>query len=62
MENDFPKRRKIDVHMFLSGKIIFDKTGDITKIIQKAKEYKNKKFPKPKEYQIQLSRYSLWDM
>jgi predicted nucleotidyltransferase len=62
MEGDFQKRRKIDVHMYLTGKILFDKTGDVAKLLQEAKKWGKKKFPKAKEFQKQIARYSLWDM
>jgi hypothetical protein len=48
--------------MYTTGKVLFDKTGDVAKIIEIAKKMKNKKFPNAKEYQKQLARYSLWDM
>ncbi len=61
-QDDFKSRRKINIHMFTTGRILFDKDGDVKKIIEKAKEWDKKKFDKSKRIPIELSKYSLWDM
>lgn len=42
-EDDYNSRRKICIHMFVSGKILFDKTGKLTEIIKIAKDWDKKK-------------------
>jgi predicted nucleotidyltransferase len=61
-EDDFKLRRKINIHMFTTGKVLFDKTGDLKKIIKIAKDWDKKKFEKPNKIPIEISKYSLWDM
>jgi predicted nucleotidyltransferase len=62
LKSDYTKRRKMDVNMFLTGKVLFDKNGDLTKIIKEAKKWDKKKFAKPGKISVELSKYALWDM
>lgn len=61
-EDDFKSRRKINIHMFTTGRILFDKNGDLKKIIEIAKDWDKKKFDKPKKIPIEISKYFIWDM
>ena len=38
-ENDHRERDRINVHMFLTGEVLFDKNGDLKTLIEKAKEW-----------------------
>lgn len=62
LEEDYKTRRKINAHMFCTGKVLFDKTGDLKKLIQYSKKYLTKKNIKPNKIQIELSKYHIWDM
>ncbi len=61
-DEDYKQRRKINAHMFATGKILFDKTGELNKLIIDSKEYLNKKYPKQNEIQIESAKYKIWDM
>lgn len=61
-ENDYSKRKKINIHMFLTGRVLFDKNGDIKTIIKKAREWDKKKFVKMGKIPFELTKYSIWDM
>jgi hypothetical protein len=52
----------MNAHMFCTGKILFDKTGELKKLIQDSKKYLTKKFPKRNKIQIELAKYHIWDM
>lgn len=61
-EDDYNQRRKVNVHMFTTGKVLFDKTGDAKELIKKAKEWDKKKYKKIGKIPLEISKYSLWDM
>jgi len=42
-EEDYKSRRRVNAHMFCTGKVLFDKTGELHKIIQDSKKYLIKK-------------------
>ena len=60
-EEDFKKRTKTNAHMFFTGKILFDKTGELKKLVSDAKKYFFKRYPKQNKIEIELSKYRLWD-
>ncbi len=62
LEEDIKSRRKINSHMFTTGKIIFDKNGDLKKLIQYSKKYFTKKNLKQNKTQTELAKYHIWDM
>jgi predicted nucleotidyltransferase len=47
--------------MFITGKVLFDKEGEIAKLKHIAQKIKNKKFPKLSKVPFELKKYSLWD-
>ena len=61
-KEDIKQRRKVNPHMFSTGKILFDKTGEVKELIHDSKKYMLKKYPKLNKIQIELSKYHLWDM
>ncbi len=61
-ESDYKQRRKSNAHMFCSGKILFDKTGELKKLIQDSKKNLVRKFPKQNRISVEISKYGLWDM
>ncbi|NOZ44913.1 MAG: nucleotidyltransferase domain-containing protein [bacterium] len=62
LQKDFQQRLMMDAHMFATGRVVFDKTGELTQIIKDAQDYLGKEYPKPNEDWVELAKYSLWDM
>lgn len=60
-EEDYKTRRIVNAHMFSTGRVLFDKTGDLKQIIKESKKYLTKKYSKQKKFQIELAKYNLWD-
>ena len=44
LESDFKNRRRVNVHMLTTGKVLFDKTGELKELINIANKFKKKKF------------------
>jgi len=61
-KEDHACRRKSNAHMFSTGKVLFDKTGETNRLIRDAKKYLIKKYPKMSKIQAELAKYHLWDM
>lgn len=61
-ENDYKNRRRINAHMFYTGKVLFDKTGELKQLIKDSKKYLVKKYPKQNKIQIELAKYHIWDI
>jgi len=53
---------KYDIHMFLTGKILFDKTGEVKNLIKLAKTYDKRKYKKSNKTRTENIKYYLWDM
>ena len=60
-KEDIQQKRKGNIHMFLTGKVLFDKTGDVEKLIQSARKWDKKKYKKSNEALIEINKYFLWD-
>lgn len=61
-EDDYSSRRKMNLHMFKTGRIIFDKNGDVKKLIETAKKWDKKEYKKLPQVSKEISKYFLWDM
>lgn len=61
-QEDYDAKRKVDVHMYLTGKVLFDKTWDIDKLKKQAIKRKNKKYKPLTQIQVELMKYHIWDM
>lgn len=61
-EKDYKDRDMTNVHMFLTGRVLFDKNGDVRKLVRKAAEYEKRPFKKLDKGGIEISKYSVWDM
>ena len=59
---DFKERRKINSHMFITGRVLFDKTGALKKFIEFAKKDFSKKYSSLSKVSLELSKYYVWDM
>jgi predicted nucleotidyltransferase len=62
MEGDHKDRSKINAHMLCTGKVLLDKTGAVKKLIQDAKKYLEKKYPKSEKIMIEFAKYHLRDL
>ncbi|NQZ84445.1 MAG: nucleotidyltransferase domain-containing protein [Nanoarchaeales archaeon] len=61
LESDYSNNRKIDSHMFSTGKILFDKNGDVKKLVTLSKKYLKKSFKKTTGVMVEINKYHLWD-
>lgn len=62
LEDDLKSRKKVTAHMFSTGKILFDKTGELRELVQYSKEYMKRENIKQNNIQIELAKYQVWDM
>jgi len=62
LEDDEKRRRRIESHMLITGKIMFDRDGEVKKLKDVAKTYLYKSFDKMPESKVELNKYHLWDM
>jgi predicted nucleotidyltransferase len=61
-ERDYLRDRdRTNVHMFLTGEVLFDKNGDMKALIQAAKKWEKKRFNKLDNGGLQRAKYSVWD-
>lgn len=61
-EEDYKQRKRVNAHMFCTGKTLFDKTGEVKQLIRDSRKYLVKKYPKQNKIQIELAKYHIWDM
>lgn len=61
-EEDEKRRKKSTAHMFATGKIILDKMGDAKRLKDIGKKSLKKKFDKSSKLEIELDKYSIFDM
>jgi hypothetical protein len=53
--------RKTDIRMFATGKIIFEKTGEVAQFQHESKKLMSKKFKKTSKFWVETVKYTLWD-
>ncbi len=46
--------------MFCTGKVLFDKTCELKKLIKDSQKYLIKKYPKQNKIQVESAKYHLW--
>lgn len=61
LESDFKNRRRVNVHMLTTGKVLFDKTGELKELINIANKFKKKKFKASSKIQNEIAKYFIWD-
>lgn len=61
-EEEYAQRRKHNAHMFVTGKVIFDKTSELKKLIKDMKGYMKKEYLPQSFVDIELAKYHLWDI
>jgi len=62
LENDYISKRRVDAHMYTTGRVLFDKEGELKKIIKDSKKYMIKKYKKQSKIVTEKSKYYLWDI
>lgn len=60
-KDDYSRNRTVTAHMFSTGKMLFDKTGDLSKLVKIANKFLKKSFSKQKSALVELNKYHLWD-
>lgn len=60
-KSDFKEYSRTDARMFALGRILFDKTGELTNFQKSAKKELLREFPKRSASEVELGKYSLWD-
>lgn len=60
-ENDYKGHKKISTHMIATGKILFDKTWELSKAVAQAKKYIHKPMQKPVKSMVEVNKYMLRD-
>ena len=48
--------------MFMTGKVLFDKTGELARLIVDARKYMSKQYRKQSKITMNWAKYNLWDM
>lgn len=61
-EKNYKERRRDNPHMLCTGRVLFDKTGELRKLIRDSRRYLLKKYPRQSKAQVELAKYQLWDM
>ncbi len=63
---DEANRRTVNNHMFATGKLLFDTSGDLTSVVKQAQKdlelRENEGFPRTKGAALEIVKYQLWDM
>lgn len=62
LEEELKSRKRITAHMLCTWKILFDKTGELKKLVQHSKKYLKKKYPRQTNIQTEITKYHIWDM
>ena len=55
-------RRYVTAHMFGSGEILFDKTGELKDLVQQSVEWLEKPYHQMSDISKEIKKYFLWDM
>jgi predicted nucleotidyltransferase len=61
-EYDHGLRRRVEIHMAHSGKVVFDKNGDAAKLKRMADKWQKKKYKRMSRIQREQAKYAIWDM
>jgi hypothetical protein len=61
LDEDYGNNSKQNARMFVVGKILFDKNGEVQKLVEQANEYMQREFAKPDDIWVEVAKYSIWD-
>jgi hypothetical protein len=61
-EEDYSDHRTMSMVQFLTGQVVWDKTGSIAILKQEAQEWIDKPYETQNETVIELRKYAIWDM
>jgi predicted nucleotidyltransferase len=60
-EEDYKSGKRINAHMFCTGRVLFDKTGELKKLVEDSGNYLEKEFPGLSDIEIESAKYHIWD-
>jgi hypothetical protein len=60
-QTEYQSRQKISIHMFATGKILFDKNGIVESLKEQAKLLFSKPFPPMNKRELEMAKYHLYD-
>lgn len=60
-EQDFKEQSYMAPTMFVTGRILLDRTGAVAKLVKKAESFRAKPFPALSRIDRELKKYALWD-
>lgn len=60
-DEDYANNGKQNARMFTIGKILFDKNGEVGKLVEQAQSYMNQAFTKPDDIWREVAKYGIWD-
>lgn len=61
LDEDYGNNSRQNARMFVIGKVLFDKNGEVAKLVQQASEYMQREFTKPDDIWIEVAKYTVWD-
>jgi predicted nucleotidyltransferase len=61
LDEDYANNSKQNARMFVIGKILFDKNGEVAKLVSQAKTYMEREFTKPDDIWTNVAKYAIWD-
>jgi len=62
LENDIRLGRNAEARMYANGKILFDKSGQLTSLKENATIELKRGFEKPSEFELELIKYNMWEI
>ncbi|MBO1510086.1 nucleotidyltransferase domain-containing protein [Metabacillus bambusae] len=60
-QDDYRDRRTMSMVQFITGKVLFDKSGAIQKLKIEAQEWMNKKYENTNQVLLEVKKYEIWD-
>lgn len=59
---EIASRSCVTAHMFSSGEILFDKTGELGEVVKQSADWMKKPFDEMSDISSEIKKYFLWDM
>ena len=60
-ESDHAGYRKIQATMLCTGRVLFDREGQLAGVIREARRWQRKRLPRMRRAELEGARYALWD-
>lgn len=61
LDEDYVNNSKQNARMFVIGEILFDKNGEVAKLVSQAETYMEREFTKPDDIWTNVAKYAIWD-